>query len=177
MRWIGNGGEGAVKNKAVVVEYLQFDNTMTNMAIKDKKTARIAAKPLPPPPRRPWGGCGVSALGWFESINGGWLLQCQSVKQVRTWGIYSKKDTINKRKKDAITGRLPTWITQTFKYPRSMFALQFLFFLNTNIRLLPERILYKSGSKDKVQGFLLGMDIIRSYELLNQYINVYYIFF
>ena len=51
MRWIGNGHEGAVKNKAVVVEYLQFDNTMTN--IKDKKTARIAAKPLPPPPRRP----------------------------------------------------------------------------------------------------------------------------
>ena len=58
-----------------------------------------------------------------------------------------------------------------------MSALQFLFFLNANIRLLPERILYKSGSKDKVQGFLLGMDIIRSYELLNQYINVYYIFF
>ena len=53
MRWIGNGGKGAVKNKAVAVEYLQFDNTMMKMAIKDKKTVRIAEKQLPWP-SRPW---------------------------------------------------------------------------------------------------------------------------
>ena len=64
------------RTKAVAVEYLYIAlrvdivwyiiRTMAKMAMKDKKTVRIAEKLLPPPP--PWRGCGVTGLGWFVSI-------------------------------------------------------------------------------------------------------------
>ena len=54
---------------------------MAKMEMKDKKTVRIAEKPLLPPP---WGGCGVTGLGWFVSIlaAGYWQLACVSQLQV-----------------------------------------------------------------------------------------------
>ena len=55
---------------------------MAKMEMKDKKTVRIAEKPLLPPP---WGGCsGVTGLGWFVSIlaAGYWQLACVSQFQV-----------------------------------------------------------------------------------------------
>ena len=157
MRWTNNGGEGAVKNKAVVVEYLQFDDTMTNMAIKDKKTARIAEKPLPPPPRRPWGGCGVSALGWFESImavgycsvspssrlefgvfivfffffkRGIWA---RNLRRSKLWFLHNVK-----KKEGCYDKKFPPWMTQTLKCPWKMLSSNF--FYNTNVRLLQEEV-------------------------------------
>ena len=58
----------AMKNKAAAVDrYSLVYNTMAMIAMKDRKTVRIAEKPPPPPPP-PWGGCGVAGLGWCVSI-------------------------------------------------------------------------------------------------------------
>ena len=78
------------RTKAVAVEYLYIVlrvdigwyviRTMAKMAMKDKKTVRIAEKPPPPLLPPPWEGCGVTGLGWFESIMaaGYWQLACIS---------------------------------------------------------------------------------------------------
>ena len=60
--------------------YSWIYNTMAKIAMKDRKTVRIAEKPPPPPP--PWGGCGVAGLGWCVSIMAvGYCSVSQSVRK------------------------------------------------------------------------------------------------
>ena len=127
---------------------------MAKMEMKDKKTVRIAEKPLLPPP---WGGCGVTGLGWFVSIlaAGYWQLACVSQFQVCRGECQRNFFFWRKNAKG-------TWCFYSF-YFHVMYDQAFIFFFGRENVQATSTWTHDMSENQLIQGFCVIMIISYSY--------------